>query len=82
MGARTFALRSSIHHPESDVVAFALVGSTHARGSAADRAIAEELGVADAQPVIAEAGGDAEGDEVVERIVDDHHQVAAHGQLA
>ena len=68
------------HHPETDIVRLPFVGRVHPRRAAADRAIAEELRRADAHPLVAEAGADAERDQFVERLVEHHHQVGADGQ--
>jgi hypothetical protein len=69
------------HHPEPDVVGAPFVGPPHPGRLAADRAVRKELGRANPQPRVAEAGPDPEADQRVQRLVEHHHQVRADRQL-
>src|SRR5215217_6048038 len=51
------------HHPETDVVRLSFVWHVRPGCTTTDRAVDEELGRADAQPLVAEPGADAERDE-------------------
>src|SRR5680860_671902 len=71
-----------ILYPETARVDHSFIRKPHPGGMPADAAVAEKLGRSNPQPVIAETCADAEPDQPLERVVDNHHQIGANRQAA